>query len=82
MYSKIAHSILIDKLSFWVCIQPMLNFSQYLCSFHNTCVLDIFKSVAQSGGRNGTSLQYSCLENATHREASQTTAPVASKNQT
>jgi len=31
---------------------------------------------------NGTSLQYSCLENSMHRGASQTPVPVASKSQT
>ena len=31
---------------------------------------------------NGTSLQYSCLENSMHRGASQTTVPVASKSRT
>ena len=65
-----------------MCIQPLLNFNQYLCSLHNACVLGIFNSVAQSGGGNGTPLQYSYLEKSMGSGGWQATVHGATKSRT
>ena len=83
-------SKLLSLIQSWDCIKHYIGASQVVLLVENSPAsagdirdIGLIPGSGRSPGiGNGTSLQYSCLENSMYRGASQATVPVASKSQT